>query len=224
MGLLRTDTVFNASEDSLSHAFSNAAALLSPHPLTIRFFDRPPDTSRRGAAILESHPQQCGRLLRAACRAAEHGHVRVLIPAVRHPDEVAALKKALHESAAALQLTPPPLGVMLETTEAVRCATAILGQAAFAVVGTGDLTAELAGVHREELAHHDRGLREQILVDIFAELSGAAKMLGRPLEGAGPLARRTRWVGRMRALGFTGVSVAPADVAAIRAAVMPQKA
>ncbi|MEC8422437.1 MAG: putative PEP-binding protein, partial [Myxococcota bacterium] len=95
-------------------------------------------------------------------------------------------------------------------------AASILSRCDFGVVGTGDLSALLCGAGREVLGPAHQNAIRDVLRPLLARIAGAARSANRSLEAAGPAARQPIVVCALRDLGYSGVSVAPADVAAVR--------
>jgi phosphoenolpyruvate-protein kinase (PTS system EI component) len=222
IGLLRTDRLWGLPPDALAERLHTAAEGAGPHGLTIRSFDRPPAAPARGPALLERAPRAVQHLLDAACALARDHRVRVLVPFVREPGELGPWRGALAAAAGRCGVPAPPLGAMLETPLAAMAPEPILRRVEFAVVGTGDLCALLAGAGREELGEALRAATRPALMRLLGGIAGASVRQRVPVEVAGPAAREPRLARQLRDLGFAGVSVAPADVCAVRAAVAPQ--
>lgn len=216
VGLLRTDFLWGRSPAEVASTLREATQRAGEHGVTIRAYDQPSDVHSRGAGLLKTHAPEVTTLLEGAVRAQQAGPVRLLVPFIVHAEELASWSTALHAAARRTGHSPPPLGAMIETPASALAAASVLSRCDFGVVGTGDLSALLCGAGREVLGPAHRDAIRDVLRPLLARIAGAARSVNRPLEAAGPAARQPVVVCALRDLGYSGVSVAPADVAAVR--------
>jgi phosphoenolpyruvate-protein kinase (PTS system EI component) len=224
IGLLRTELAFAGRSTPPSEA-EHLAALLSiartaRGPVTARLFDAGGDKplawlasaeapgaeeDLRGIALLLAHPHVLEVQLRAIVRAAAQADVRALIPMVRSPADVEAVRK----------LAPSvKLGAMIETPEAAAQIDAIAAVSDFVCIGTNDLTAYTLGVDRGAAVS---ALDPRVLDQVRRIIRGAHAR-GRTVTVCGEIASDPRGACILVGLGADALSVAPARLAALRIA------
>jgi phosphoenolpyruvate-protein kinase (PTS system EI component) len=200
VGLLRTELAF-LDEPVLAGLRGRTA--------TVRVLDfggdkTPPflrGTAARGIALLLDAPDALAAQLRAIAAAGAGTDLRVLLPLVRGPEDVAAVRA----------LAPGvQIGAMLETADAIDVAPQIAAAADFLSIGTNDLTADVLGADRfapgETVAHDPRVLRA------IARAGEAAEAHVRVLEVCGEAASDPRMVALLIGAGVTELSVGAARV------------
>jgi phosphoenolpyruvate-protein kinase (PTS system EI component) len=214
VGLLRTELAFLDVASWPTEAEHRAAlgpvlAGLRGRTATVRVLDfggdkTPPflrGTLARGIALLLEAPGALAAQLRAIVAAAAETELRVLLPLVRGPEDVAAVR------ALAPGVT---VGAMLETTGAIDAAAEIAAEADFLSIGTNDLTADVLGADRfapgGTASHDPRVLRA------IARAGEAAAAHDRVLEVCGEAASDARMIPLLIGAGVTELSVGPARV------------
>jgi multiphosphoryl transfer protein len=214
VGLLRTELAFLDAPDWPTEAEHRAAlepalAALRGRTATVRVLDfggdkTPPflrGTSARGIALLLSAPDALAAQLRAIRAAGAETDLRILLPLVRGPQDVDAVRALAPDVA---------LGAMLETTGAIAAADAIAAAADFLSIGTNDLTADVLGADRfapgAAATHDPRVLRA------IARAGDAARTHDRVLEVCGEAASDPRMVALLIGAGVTELSVGAARV------------
>ena len=153
IGLLRTELAFLDAPAWPTEADHRAAlepvlAPLAGRTATVRVLDfgadkTPPflrGTAQRGLTLLLGHAGELEAQLRAIGAAGAATDLRVLLPLVESPDQIAAIRPLLPAGA--------QLGAMIETRAAVAAADAIAAAADFISIGTNDLTADVLGSDR----------------------------------------------------------------------------
>lgn len=242
IGLARTEFLLADAAEALNEerhlaCYRRILERLGGRPVTLRMLDLGGDKAlpglvagdpasvlgARGVRLLLAYPDLARLQARALIRAAALGPVSVLLPMVTLPSELAAMAALFDEEAARLarQGVPgrrPPLGIMVEVPAAALTLD-LFGEAAFFSVGTNDLVQYLAAAARDNpaVAHLYAGAEAAMfrLLDLIAASTRAA---GRPVSVCGDLAGDPAAVGRLVALGLRDLSVAPARLAAVRAA------
>src|SRR2546423_1179282 len=176
-GRIRTELAFLDADAWPTRAEHRAALepILAPlrgRLTTVRVLDfggdkTPPflaGTRARGTELLLAEPERledqlAGILAAAAGRELE---LRVLLPMVRSPADVVAVRAAL-ERVRSGDGVPPALGAMIETPGAAAAAARIADEADFLSIGTNDLAAAVMGHERftstESPAYHPSVLR-----------------------------------------------------------------
>jgi phosphoenolpyruvate-protein kinase (PTS system EI component) len=234
VGLLRTELAFLDAPDwptEAEHfeALVQSLALLRDHVATVRTLDfgqdkTPPflaGVSERGLDLALAHPDALAAQLRAILRAAGAVRLRLLLPLVREaaqlPDVRALVANAI--DVAGWSAPRPRLGAMIETPEAAAHAAEIAAEADFLSIGTNDLVQYTLGLDREQpLASTVAAASPEVLVHIAATVS-AAHELGRPVEVCGEAAGEPAVAVLLLGLGVDELSVSPARLDAVRAAV-----
>jgi phosphoenolpyruvate-protein kinase (PTS system EI component) len=214
VGLLRTELAFLDAADWPTEAQHRAMLdrILLPlrgRTATVRVLDfggdkTPPflrGETARGIALLLERPDALAAQLRAIAAAGAETDLRVLLPLVRGPEDVAAVR------ALAPAVT---VGAMLETTGAIDAAGEIAAEADFLSIGTNDLTADVLGTDRfapgGAVSHDPRVLRA------IARAGEAAAAHHRVLEVCGETASDARMIPLLIGAGVTELSVGGARV------------
>ncbi|MDQ0302161.1 phosphotransferase system enzyme I (PtsI) [Ancylobacter polymorphus] len=242
VGLVRTEFLFTHAAEALSEerhlaVYRRLLAALGGKPVTLRLLDLGGDKALpglaegdpaavlglRGVRFLLAHPDLARIQARALMRAAALGPLSVLLPMVTVPAELEAMALLFEEEAARLarqgvEARLPPLGIMVEVPAAALTLD-LFPQAAFFSVGTNDLMQYLAAAARDNpaVAPLCAGA-ETAMFRLLDHICASARALGRPVSLCGDLAARPEAAGRLRALGFDGLSVPPGQIEAVRAA------
>jgi phosphoenolpyruvate-protein phosphotransferase len=228
IGLLRTELAFLEAtewpgEQQHTEALKPILAGLRSHPAIVRVLDfgadkSPPflhDVAQRGLELLLAHRHAFTAQLRAIVLASRHHDIRILLPMVDRPEQLAASRSLIEQTAAQLGVDRvPPLGSMIETPTAARNATAIAQRSDFLSIGTNDLTASTLGLDRfaanTARAHHPLVLRS------IAASVAAAHEAGIPIEVCGEAASDPIMLPLLVGLGIDQVSVGAARVGTVR--------
>jgi phosphotransferase system HPr (HPr) family protein len=210
IGLLRTELVFADSthaptEEEQIAAYSTIARKTSG-PVLVRLFDAGGDKplpflpgDERGIALLRANPSVLEAQLRAIAKTP--GDVRVLIPLVRGPDDVTAVRRGNAK-----------VGAMIETPQAAEDIDAIAAVSDFICIGTNDLASETLGLSREQAPDP---LDPRVLRHIGNTVRGAhAKNL--KVTVCGEVAADPRGARILIGLGVDALSVAPKRFAALK--------
>jgi phosphoenolpyruvate-protein phosphotransferase len=190
-----------------------------PLPFMKFLVESNPSLGRRGIRLLREFPEFLETQLRAVLKLAEEFDVRVLVPMVTLPDDIAAVKERLIALASELQMCSlPKLGAMIETPAAALSARQIAEHADFLSFGTNDLTQYAFAADRENAA-------------VERYFNDAAEVIFRllrithddvpdvPLSLCGELAGRPEHIPRLLQCGIRAFSVAPPLVPVIKEAI-----
>jgi phosphoenolpyruvate-protein phosphotransferase len=161
IGLLRTELLFLEARAWPTRAeqatfLSLILAPLTGRVVTVRLLDfggdKTPPFLRgavgRGIELLLESPEALTGQLAAIVDAGADVKLRILIPMVTGPQQVAAVRQALATVAGGRPL--PEVGAMIETPEAARRASEIAKVSDFLSIGTNDLTQLVLGLDREQ--------------------------------------------------------------------------
>lgn len=244
IGLFRTEMLFlhrpaPPDEEAQFQTYARVLREAAGRPVTLRLLDvggdKPlaylpllpeanPFLGRRGVRWYADQVDLVRTQIRAALRASAYGALRLMIPMVAELEElrwVRALVEDVRGTLAAEGAAVPevPLGIMVEVPAAALNLEALAREADFLCVGTNDLVQYLfaadrgdTGVAKASHEWHPATLR------LLARIVQGARSAGKPLSLCGELASRPKLLPLLLGLGFEDLSVAPAAVADIRAA------
>jgi phosphoenolpyruvate-protein kinase (PTS system EI component) len=162
VGLLRTEIPFLGatawpSEADHRRALDPVLSLLAGRPAVVRLLDFSGDKippflagQRAGLAALLSQPRALGDQLRAVLRSGAQTQLAVMVPMVASAGEMALVRAALAEAAAAVGAGLPELGMMVELAATASAASAFAPASDFFSIGTNDLTSQVLGLDRAD--------------------------------------------------------------------------
>lgn len=237
IGLVRSEFLFRdkgaaPEEASQVAAYSAIVKWAKEKPVTVRLFDLGGDKPNfglsvhadaksmdsRGISVLLRNREVLVTQLRALLEASKFSDLRLLLPMVLAPEQLAEVRQLL------LELLPPamkcpPLGVMVETPWTARHPERF-ADADFFALGTNDLTQFMTGRSRNASGVSELSLAER--GELF-ELIGNVISYGKKTEKAvclcGDLASDLKNLGDLLNLGLQAISVPPfvaVDFAALR--------
>jgi phosphoenolpyruvate-protein kinase (PTS system EI component) len=226
IGLVRTELFFAGRrrapslEDQLA-MLSLVAGKAAGAPVVARLFDAggdkpirwlaPPDAEPdlRGFALLRRYPEVLAAQISAVARAAERADVRLLIPLVHQPEEIALVRS----------LAPKTLsvGAMIESPTAAEAADEIASAADFVCIGTNDLTAFVRGEDRARAAAAPLDSR---VLNLVRAVVDAAHRHGRSVTVCGEMAGDPGAATILVGLGVDAISMAPSRFAAVKSALL----
>ncbi len=237
-GLLRTEFLFldrddAPGEDEQHAAYQAIADALDGRPLIVRTLDigadKParylpmaaeenPALGLRGVRLGLAQPDVLQTQLRALARV--EGPVRIMLPMVAEPGELAAAKAMLDDVALSIGRAPPPLGIMVETPAAALIADVLAREAAFLSIGSNDLSQYALARDRGNpaVAAGLDALHPAVLRLIATTVEGGAAH-GRWTGVCGGLAADAAAVPLLIGLGIAELSVPPAMLAVTKALV-----
>jgi phosphotransferase system enzyme I (PtsI) len=243
IGLVRTELLFHArtglpDEDSQYAVYRRLVQWAQGRPVTIRTLDaggdKPipgltvdgeanPFLGVRGVRLSLARPDVFRAQLRALARAAVHGDLKVMLPMVTLPRELAAARALLHEEVARLTASgvparQPSLGIMIEVPAAAIAAD--LFDAAFFSIGSNDLCQYVAAAGRDIAALADLAEPTQpAVLRLVRCVVAAAHAKGIEVSLCGDAGGDPTAIPHLLAAGLRCLSMAPALVGPAKLAI-----
>jgi phosphotransferase system enzyme I (PtsI) len=243
IGLVRTELLFHGrrglpDEDQQYAAYRRIAEWARGRPVTIRTLDaggdKPipgltlsgesnPFLGVRGLRLSLSRPEIFRVQLRAMARAAVHGDVKIMLPMVSLPRELAAARALLDAEVEALRAAGvpsrrPSLGIMVEVPAAAIMAE--LFDAEFFSIGSNDLAQYVSAAGRDVDALAD--LADPIqpaMLRLIAHVVDAAHARGIEVSLCGDAGGDPRAIPSLLRAGLRRLSMPAALVGAAKAAI-----
>ena len=234
IGLVRTEFLFHGAgglpdEDAQFEAYRKMVAWAGDRPVVLRTLDaggdKPipgltidgesnPFLGTRGIRLSLARPEIFKVQLRALARVAATGNVKVMLPMVTVPAEIAAASTLLDAAigeleAAGIPCRRPPLGIMVEVP-AVAIAPALFAAADFFSIGSNDLTQYVTASARDiaaVAALNDPG--HPAVLSLIRHVVAVAGELGREVSLCGDMGGDPVHLPALIAAGLRSVSVAP---------------
>jgi phosphotransferase system enzyme I (PtsI) len=241
IGLTRTEFLFDhgaPGEDAQAAVYGRIVRWAAGRPVTIRTLDaggdKPipgvtvdgeanPFLGVRGLRLSLIRPELFRAQLRALARAAALGEIKVMVPMVTVPSELADAKAHLDAAIADLAArglphARPALGIMVETPAAALTATD--WPADFYSIGTNDLIQYVTAAARDNpaLARLADPLNAAVL-ELIRRTIEAGQRRGVEVSLCGDMASSPGLVRTLLDLGLTTFSVAPAQVGRVKLAI-----
>lgn len=243
IGLMRSEFLFRdrqplPDEETQYQAYCRFLAWAGEKPVTIRTLDiggdkpvagltpegeRNPFLGQRGVRLTLARPDVFKTQLRALARAAVNGTLKIMLPMVtlaRELDSAARLLDAVMAELATegIPAKRPPLGIMVEVP-AVALAPELLRKAAFFSIGSNDLTQYVMAAARDETSVAALGdPAHPAVLHLIGNVVRYASRHELPLSLCGDMASDPRHLDVLMALGLRSLSVAPAALGRIKAA------
>lgn len=243
IGLMRSEFLFRdgsplPGEEEQYRAYRRFIAWAEGRPVTIRTLDiggdKPirgltpegetnPFLGLRGIRLTLAHPDVFRVQLRALARAAIHGPLKIMIPMVTVPSEITETADLLDDCIAALEregiaARRPELGIMVEVP-AVAAAPDLFTRAAFFSIGSNDLTQYVTASSRDDARVarlNDAG--HPAIARLIGTVAAFGREAGIPVSLCGDMASDPKHLRTLLDAGLTSLSVAPARVGRIKAA------
>lgn len=243
IGLMRSEFLFRdgaplPSEEQQYRAYRRFLEWAEGRSVTIRTLDiggdKPiagltpegesnPFLGLRGVRLTLARPDVFRTQLRALARAAVHGALKVMIPMVTVPEEMERTAALLDECIAELEAEGtackrPPLGIMVEVP-AVAISPELFTRAAFFSIGSNDLTQYVTASSRDDArvaALNDPS--HPAVVRLIGQVARFGQETNIPVSLCGDMASEPRHLKALIEAGLTSLSVAPARVARVKAA------
>lgn len=242
VGLTRTEFLFHAGhglpdEETQYRAYARIAAWAKGRPVTIRTLDAGGDKPIEGLTIAETNPFLGLRgirlclarpdvftvQLRALARAAVAGNIKVMLPMVAIPDEIArtadlldtVIRTLIGEGIACAR---PALGIMVEVPAAALRAGDF--PADFYSIGSNDLTQYTLAASRDsaEVGNLNDAANPAVL-DLVARTVAAGTARGVEVSLCGDAAADPAILPKLLDAGLRSVSVASIAIARVKAAI-----
>lgn len=241
IGLTRTEFLFGhglPDEEEQYRFYQRLVTWAGGKPVTIRTLDaggdKPisgltpagelnPFLGVRGIRLSFARPDVFRVQLRALARAAAAGPLKVMLPMVTTPAEVAMARSMLDEEVSALHARgvpalAPRLGIMVEVPAAAIAIAEF--DAAFYSIGTNDLVQYVTATSRgsADLAALHDPLHPAVL-ELIARVSAHGRATGREVSVCGDMASNPRLVPHLLEAGITSLSVTAAALGPVKHAV-----
>ena len=221
-----TDELLNEMQQTLEAAKGHTVCVRlldigadKPLPFLKFLAETNPSLGRRGIRLLREYPDLLKVQLRAVLELGREFDVRVLVPMVTLPEDVAVVKECLTHLGLELQISSlPRLGAMIETPAAALSAREIAKHVDFLSFGTNDLTQYAFAADRDNSAveRYFNDAADVIFRLLRIAHDDAPEI---PLSVCGELAGRPDHVSRLLQCGIRTLSVAPPLVPIIKEAV-----
>lgn len=230
IGLYRSELPFIAkerllSEDEQFSLYRQALISFPEEDVTIRLLDMGGDKflpftnghpemnpflGWRSIRILLSEKEVLVAQLRALYRAAEFGHLKIMIPMISSREDFRAIKTIIDEVKSDLPYPgyDVPVGIMVEIPSAAFDIHNILKEADFASIGTNDLIQYTLAVDRnnEKVASYYQPLNPAVL-GLIRRVAEVGKKLNKPISICGEMAGNPLFVPLLIALGIDHLSM-----------------
>jgi phosphotransferase system enzyme I (PtsI) len=242
IGLMRSEFLFRdgallPDEETQYQAYRRFLEWAKDKPVTIRTLDIGGDkpiqglTSKdeanpflglRGVRLTLAHPEIFRVQLRALARAAVHGNLKIMIPMVTIPDELAQAASLLNEAVTDLQrrgiaCTRPALGMMIEVP-ATALTPELFTEAAFFSIGSNDLTQYVTAASRSDpnvAALNDPA--NPAVLRLIASLAEYGRLRNIPVSLCGDMASDRKHIRMLLEAGLRSLSVGQASLASAKA-------
>ncbi|MFZ5674970.1 MAG: phosphoenolpyruvate--protein phosphotransferase [Pseudomonadota bacterium] len=243
IGLMRSEFLFRdgrplPDEEMQYRAYRRFLEWAGDKPVIIRTLDiggdkpvrgltpegeRNPFLALRGVRLMLARKDVFTTQLRALARAALHGNLKIMVPMVTlaaELDETAALLDRVMADLArdGIAAKRPPLGIMVEVP-AVAIAPELLAGAAFFSIGSNDLTQYVMAAARDETSVAALGdPAHPAVLRLIANVARFGRERGIPVSLCGDMASEPRYLEALVAAGLRTLSVSPAAIARVKAA------
>jgi phosphotransferase system enzyme I (PtsI) len=243
IGLMRTEFLFRdgaplPDEEQQYQAYRKLLLWAGNKPVTIRTLDaggdkpiggitpeseRNPFLGKRGIRLTLAQPKIFMSQLRALARAAVHGRLKVMIPMVTVPAEIAETARlvdmAVRElDAEGIANARPPIGIMVEVPAAA-ITPELFAEAAFFSIGSNDLTQYVTAAARDEAsvaALNDPA--HPAVLKLIAAVAEFGRKRSIPVSLCGDMASEPCYLEALLTAGIKSLSVAPSAIARVKAA------
>ena len=169
-----------------------------------------------GLAALLTHPTALRDQLRAILEAGRAARLAVLIPMVSSLGEVDLVRAALAETAAALAVPPPRLGIMVELAATAAAAETFAPAVDFFSIGTNDLAGQVLGLDRRDPAARPALAADPRVLGLIGYVTRAAHKAGIGVSVCGDAAADAQVLPLLVGLGVDTLSVPAARVERVR--------
>jgi phosphotransferase system enzyme I (PtsI) len=243
IGLVRSEFLFHdgaklPDEEIQYRAYRRVLEWAGERPVTIRTLDAGGDKPVRGLTLDDEGNPFLGtrgiRLsllkpdvfrvqLRALCRAAPHGNLKIMLPMVAVPSDLARAREHLDAVVAELQAAKiahrrPPLGIMVEVPAAAIAIDRF--DADFYSIGSNDLTQYVMAAARDIATLADYAdASDPAVLSLVARTVEHGKKTGREVSLCGDAASDPAIVPHLLKAGLRSLSVSAASIGLVKAAI-----
>ncbi len=243
IGLMRSEFLFRdgaplPDEEQQYLAYRRFLEWAGEKPVTIRTLDiggdkpvrgltpageKNPFLGLRGIRLMLARKDVFRAQLRALARAAVHGNLKIMLPMVTVPEEISLAAELLDAciaelAAEGIAARRPPLGIMVEVP-AVAVAPDLFTAADFFSIGSNDLTQYVTAASRDETAVADlNDASHPAVTRLIAAVARFGEEHGIPVGICGDMAGDRKHLASLVAAGLRSLSVSPAALAAVKAA------
>lgn len=250
VGLLRTEFMYMnredlPDEDEQYAALAEIVRAMKGAPVTVRTLDvggeklasslgvhlgesQNPALGLRAIRLSLKEPKLLRTQLAAILRAGAHGPLRILLPMISNPGEVAAVRKELTKTARRLRRRGvaiadplPPLGVMIEVPGAALAADSLAQACDFFAIGTNDLTMYTLAIDRseEQVAYLYNPLHPAVLrlIQFSVEAALHARI---PVSVCGEMAGDPRFAALLVGLGVRELSMTAKAIPRVKSRIL----
>lgn len=241
VGLMRTEFLFGHGLPDEETQFSSYVKVLDwadGRPVTIRTIDaggdkpvpgftveeQNPFLGLRGIRLSLARPEIFRVQLRALCRAAFGRNLKVMLPMVTIPGELAAAAALLDSTVAELAAegipaARPPLGIMVEVP-AVAIMPEGFAAAAFFSIGSNDLTQYVTAAARDSAHVADlNDVANPAVMTLIAHVAAYGARSGLEVSLCGDAGGSPAHIPALLQAGLRSLSVAPAAIGQVKAAI-----
>lgn len=241
IGLYRTEYMYLyrqelPSEEEQFQAYSLILTKMKTHPVIIRTLDIGGDkqlhktiqdtlnqSTNRGLRFTLDQPALFKTQLRALIRASVVGKLSIMLPMVYSVDDVLQAKQLLDYCIMELKQEglynnqPIPLGIMIETKEAVLNIQKLAKQVDFISIGTNDLTQSVLQISRNEpLELNQHPELHPTIITMIRDVIETGNNNHIPVSICGEIASYPSASALLLGLGATSLSMAPSNIPHIR--------
>lgn len=238
-GLVRTEFLFMAhsaqfpERETQKNVYSKLCESLDPHPVTLRTFDLGGDKTGfesdvaflsddgdRGRGI--SRSLQDGTQLKTQLRAMlethqEYGNVRILLPMVGSPDEVAEVREHIENLADEIGVEVPEIGVIVEIPSLVFMLDDLASKVDFLSIGTNDLMYYLIGADRFAWQSRDFvDLPDPALLRCIERIASESSQLGLAVSVCGEIAGNPLFTPVFLGMNVSELSMSPIRIPEVK--------
>jgi phosphoenolpyruvate-protein kinase (PTS system EI component) len=165
------------------------------------------------------HEDALAAQLAAILRAGADTELRIMLPLVESPAQLRTARRLLRHAAGAAAGQLPQLGAMIETPLGAARSRELALVADFFSIGTNDLVATTLQLDREQPLASPLSAAEPAVVELMRRTIESAHAAGITVEICGEAAGEPELTALLVGLGVDELSVSPARLDAVRAAI-----
>ena len=253
VGLFRSEFLYMnrkdpPSEDEQFEAYRQVVQAMKGRPVTIRTLDSGADKdvpsvsahrqapsnpalALRAIRLCLAEPELFTTQLRAILRASAFGPIKLLVPLVSGPQEMAAARKLIRQAMEQLRIQKLafdehlPIGAMIEVPAAALAIDGLIPVTDFSSLGTNDLIQYTLAIDRAdgEVAHLYNPLHPAVLRLVRDVIRSCLKQ-GQPVSVCGEMAGDPELTRLLLGFGLREFSMHPAQVLMVKQEILRAKA